>query len=78
MTKKRFLQICKEEQFPEDALPVAEHTWDSAHLWIDNADEETVRTMLRKVIAELSSPEFQRSVDSFCLNIIARRQASMN
>lgn len=73
MTKDRFFQIAAEEGYPDP-----QSAWDARPDWVDNAEDETIRTILSATVALLGSPEFNKIVEDRVQEIKAHKKASLN
>lgn len=73
MTRDRFLQLAKEENFPN-----AEEAWEKRPEWAEQADEDEIRMMMVAVVAIVNSPEFKAFLDKMAASYQAHVKAANN
>lgn len=73
MTRERFLQIAREERFPNP-----EAAWEKRPEWAEAAGDDEIRMMMVAVVAVVESPEFKAYIADMEAKYKAHVQAANN
>lgn len=73
MTRDRFLELAKEENFPN-----AEEAWEKRPEWAEDAGEDEIRMMMVAVVSIVNSPEFKAFLDKMAVRYDAHVRAANN